>query len=217
MLNRTLAQCRRIASRGVHRLTSFFTLNAPMRIVDITDGMISIPEAQLLYDLATEVTAPNGIVELGSYRGRSAVALSLGAQQAGHGVAVYSIEPHRRFTGILGGQFGPVDRAAYYRNMLRSGCWENVNLVNLPSEQVAPGFSVPVQLLFIDGDHSEAGVRRDWEHWSPLLVKAGKVAFDDSQDPQIGPYKLLTELLASGLWREVASVGKVRVIARTSS
>lgn len=35
-------------------------------------------------------------------------------------------------------------------------------------------------LAFIDGDHSEAGVRRDLELWSPLVRDGGLVAFHDT-------------------------------------
>src|SRR6266516_3996893 len=36
-----------------------------------------------------------------------------------------------------------------------------------------------VDLLFIDGDHSYAGVRRDFEMYSPLVADQGMVAFHD--------------------------------------
>jgi len=203
------------ARRLIRRLAGDRTLSPAMRAVGATAGMISIPEADLLYDLAREVSPGHCIVEVGSYRGRSTVALSLGAQNAGNGVVVYAVDPHQTFTGILGGQFGPKDRAAFYRTMLRTGCWENVALVNLSSERVTPGFEAPVQLLFIDGDHTEAGVRRDWGCWRSLLVASAKVAFDDATNPDLGPYKLLAELLASGEWRQAAAVGKVRVVERS--
>jgi hypothetical protein len=203
---------RTAARRLRRRLTNYRTLSPAMRAVDTIEGMISIPEAQLLYDLARLVNPHHCIVEVGSYRGRSTVALSLGAQDGGNGVVVYAVEPHQTFSGILGGKFSPEDRSAFYHTMLRTGCWNNVALVNLSSERVTPGFGAQVHLLFIDRDHSEAGVRRDWECWRPFLVASAKVAFDDATDPRLGPHKLLTQLLSSGEWRQAAAVGKVRVI-----
>jgi hypothetical protein len=154
-------------------------------------------------------------VELGSYRGRSTVALALGARDAGRGVVVYAVEPHQNYTGIFGGKYGPVDRAAFYRNMLRTGCYQNVALMNLPSAWAASGFGCKVGLLFIDGDHSEEGVRRDWACWSPLLAPGATVAFDDATAKEAGPYKLLADLLQLGQWRETAAVDDLRVIERT--
>ena len=37
----------------------------------------------------------------------------------------------------------------------------------------------PVDLLFIDGDHTYAGVRRDFEMYSPLVRPGGMIAFHD--------------------------------------
>ena len=39
----------------------------------------------------------------------------------------------------------------------------------------------PVDLLFVDGDHSYEGVTRDWELWLPLVRPGGLVAFHDVQ------------------------------------
>ena len=37
----------------------------------------------------------------------------------------------------------------------------------------------PVDFLFIDGDHSYEGVKRDYELWSPLVRSGGLIAFHD--------------------------------------
>jgi predicted O-methyltransferase YrrM len=37
----------------------------------------------------------------------------------------------------------------------------------------------PLDLLFIDGDHSYEGVRRDWELYEPLVRPGGLIAFHD--------------------------------------
>lgn len=39
----------------------------------------------------------------------------------------------------------------------------------------------PVDLVFIDGDHSYDAVRGDWESWSPLVETGGVVALHDSR------------------------------------
>ncbi len=39
----------------------------------------------------------------------------------------------------------------------------------------------PVDFVFIDGDHSYEGLRRDWQGWSPLLGPGGVVALHDSR------------------------------------
>jgi predicted O-methyltransferase YrrM len=39
----------------------------------------------------------------------------------------------------------------------------------------------PVDFVFIDGDHSEAGLLADWRAWSPLVQTGGIVALHDSR------------------------------------
>jgi predicted O-methyltransferase YrrM len=42
----------------------------------------------------------------------------------------------------------------------------------------------PVDFLFIDGDHTEAGVRQDYEFFSPLVRPGGLIAFHDIVEDQ---------------------------------
>lgn len=171
-------------------------------------GMISQFEAGALYDFA-RAASTGCIVEVGSYRGRSTAALALGTR-AGAGLPVFAVDPHEAFTGVKGGEFGAADRAAFFRNMLRTGTYEEVRLVNLSSEVITPGWTLPVSLLWIDGDHSYDGVRRDFECWSPHLTPDATVMFDDVNVE--GPRRLTDELVASGGWQIVNQVGKTRAL-----
>jgi predicted O-methyltransferase YrrM len=182
------------------------------KLLGFTQGMTSFDEADLLYRLAKQ-TKEGCIVEVGSYRGRSTVALGRGSLD-GHRAPVFAIEPHEEFVGILGGQFGPEDRAAFFRAMLDTACYQIVRLINLSSEVVAPNWSKPIGLLWIDGDHSYEGVKRDWECWAPHLAANATVAFDDSLDQSIGPYKLINELVQAGGYRKTELVGKVTVLKK---
>jgi Methyltransferase domain len=38
-----------------------------------------------------------------------------------------------------------------------------------------------IDFLLIDGDHSEAGVKRDWNDWSRFVAKRGVVVFHDAR------------------------------------
>ncbi len=197
----------------LRRLRTFIAdlcLGAELGAMRGVEGWLSKEEAELLFALARGVET-GCIVEVGSYRGRSTVALALGSQR-GHGAPVFALDPHEPFTGALGGDFGPEDRAAFYRNMLRSGCYHDVRLINLDSEIVTRGWSKTVSLLWIDGDHSYQGVSRDFNCWRPHLAPDAQVVFDDSLDPRIGPARLIEELLESGAFERVRTVGKVTLL-----
>lgn len=177
-----------------------------------TEGMISLEGATLLYEMARRVKK-GCIIEVGSYRGRSAVALGRGSLD-GYKVPVYAIEPHEEFTGVLGGKFGPEDRGAFYRAMLETGCYSVVRLINLGSRIVAPNWDKEVQLLWIDGDHSYEGVKADFDAWSPHLAADAIVAFDDTKNPKLGPIKLVNELVEQGRYTIRERVGKITVMRR---
>jgi predicted O-methyltransferase YrrM len=176
----------------------------------LAEGMISFEEASLLYNFAKQIS-DGCIVEVGSYRGRSAVALGRGSLD-GNRVPVYAIEPHEEFTGVLGGRFGPADRGAFYKAMIDTSCYQVVRLVNLSSEIVAPNWNKKIGLLWIDGDHTYSGVKRDFECWLPHLTPEAIIAFDDSTDPDLGPRQLINELLNTNKFQELQQVGKVTVI-----
>lgn len=173
-------------------------------------GWLPLGEAGYLYELAMAVGA-GVIVEIGSAFGRSTTALSLGAK-AGKDAAIFAIDPHETFTGVLGGQFGPENRRAFYQNMLTHGGWENVRLVNLPSTVVGKGWNRPIELLWIDGDHRYEAVAADLATWEPHLLPGAKVVFDDAQNPASGPGRVVQEALATGKYEAGPVVGKTKTL-----
>lgn len=182
-----------------------------LREVAAIKGWLSRDAAVLLYELAREVT-DGCIVEVGSYRGRSTVALARGAE-AGSNPRVYAVEPHEPFVGALGGKFGPEDRAAFFRNMVRTGAYRQVRLLNVSSELLAPGWREPIALLWLDGDHSYEGVKRDFEAWEPHLLADCGVVLDDADDVTLGPHRLAEELKGAG-WTEAGRAGRVLHLRR---
>jgi predicted O-methyltransferase YrrM len=177
---------------------------------DNTEGMIGLDEAIFLYHLARQVMR-GCIVEVGSYRGRSTVFLARGSID-GKMAPVYAIDPQRDFVGVLGGVFGPKDRELFYKAMLDHKCSEIVRLVNLSSEMISGAWTDKIALLWIDGDHSYSGVKRDFECWRPHLLPEAIVVFDDATDPTLGPRLFIDELTALEEFREISQVGRVSVV-----
>lgn len=179
------------------------------------EGMFTPEEGLALSAYAARST--DAIVEIGAYRGMSAVALAHGARSRRPHGHVFSVEPHEPFIGVFGGRFGPEDRAAYYRVMLETGCYRDVSLVNLRSTEAAGGWQRPIGLLLIDGDHTYDGVRADIDAWGAHVVPGGVVAFDDSVDPQIGPYRVIRELVTARTYEPLERVGKVTFLRKAAT
>jgi len=185
---------------------------------DRFEGMISANEAMLLYRLAAKPRA-GCIVEIGSWRGKSAIAMALGAKTlpAARRPMVHCIEPHAKFVGVFGGEFGPHDRAAFFKAVLEADCADNIALVNLPSVAAAKAWSKPIGLLFIDGDHSEEGVQADIDAWRRHLTDDAVIVFDDATNPSAGPARIIEKMLAAGEFRAIKKVGKIAVLRKAAS
>jgi hypothetical protein len=100
-----------------------------------------------------------------------------------------------------------------FRNLLRAKVAERVAMLEVSSEVVAPGWNRPIGLLWVDGDHTFEGVRRDIRCWEPHLVSGGLLAFHDASEPSGGPYRVIEELLGRGFER-VQQVGSVAVLRK---
>jgi hypothetical protein len=176
------------------------------------EGKISPSECWLLFELASQALS-GCIIDIGSYRGRSTVALALGSL-TGSQVSVYAIDPHEPFKGAHGGSFGPKDRIAFFRNVLRTGVGEVVCPVDLSSEVIVQGWNREVALLWIDGDHTFEATKRDFECWEPFVVKGGVIGLHDSISPNLGPSQVIAKALSTGRFERIAQVDLTTVLKK---
>ncbi len=188
--------------------------DGPLQLIDLVpnydkiDGWLKIEEAELLFEAASAVTS-GCIVEIGSYRGRSTVALAAGSR-AGGKAPVFAIEPHELFVGIKGGAFGPNDRRAFFRTLLQTKLFSVVRLLNTTSDVVTPGWDKPVALLFIDGDHRYEAVCSDFQNWRPFLMNDALVIFNDATGA--GTKQLIAELTKEGCLTPIVAEGRLAAL-----
>jgi predicted O-methyltransferase YrrM len=201
---------RRLQELRTHRTSGILTSRDLKRVMR-TEGMIDALEAQELARLAAATDGQHAIVEVGSWRGRSTVALALGALR-GQKASVFAIDPHEEFTGLLGGQFGNSDRTHFFRNLLGAGVVEQVRLINASSELIAPGWSRPIGTLWIDGDHSYEGVARDVRCWEPHVVSGGSIVFHDATNPTLGPIQVIEELTDTSRFERTCAVKNMVIL-----
>ncbi len=132
-------------------------------------------EAQLLARLAQ---GRRTAVEIGTYEGSSAVVLAraIRADATLHLVDAY--EGNALKFGWRG--TARATQRLMERETRNGG--PTVRWHVMRSEEAARRWSDgPIDLLFIDGDHTEAGCRADWEAWSPHVGDGGVVAFHDAR------------------------------------
>ncbi|MGH9689297.1 MAG: class I SAM-dependent methyltransferase, partial [Candidatus Acidiferrales bacterium] len=71
-------------------------------------------------------------------------------------------------------------RRAAHRGVASSARGEVVWIEQFSSDAVR-NWRIPIDFLLIDGDHSEKGVRSDWEDWSRFVKPGGVVLFHDAR------------------------------------
>ena len=132
--------------------------------------------AFLLYGLARALK-PRVAVEIGSARGKSACFVGRALKENGGG-KLYAIDPHTRTDW---NDVASVDTLQEIRRNVSALKLQNqVEIVRDMSADVARRWNLPIDMLFIDGDHSYEGVKRDWDLFSPFVTQFGVVVFHDT-------------------------------------
>jgi predicted O-methyltransferase YrrM len=150
-------------------------------------------ETRFLGLLAACVPASGAIVEIGSFKGRSTVMLAKIASHYGGGPVV-AIDPHNSPI-LLDHQADP--EATSFRDFVASmqaaGVSNHVEAHRAYSADVASSWKRPIRLLWIDGDHSYEGAKKDLDGFFPHLVPGGVVAFHDALNEFPGPIRVFVE------------------------
>jgi len=86
------------------------------------------------------------------------------------------------------------------------------------STVVARGWRTPLQLLFIDGGHSETAAQQDFDGWAKWVTVGGTLiihdVFPDPRDGGRPPYRIYCRAMESGDFAEVGCQGSLRVLER---
>ncbi len=158
--------------------------NVALRALSVGAGVIppralhSDDDVALLSSLASGCRR---VVEIGVYEGASAVVL---CRVLGRDAELHLIDPFGEQPGALRRGWAATEWAT--RRVVARACRGGA----APSVVWHVGFSADVarawsggevDLVFVDGDHLEPGVRLDWELWSPLVAPGGCVLFHDAR------------------------------------
>jgi MMP 1-O-methyltransferase len=156
-------------------------------------GFLQENEARFLGLLAACAPASGAIVEIGSFKGRSTVMLASIAKHYGLGPVV-AIDPHTTTAPtdpVI--EKGSSTFEEFQASLRGAGVESQVEIHRACSRDVAKGWTRPIRLLWIDGDHTYAGVKEDFDLFSPFVSTGGIVAFHDVLHGYEGPIRVLVE------------------------
>lgn len=191
-------------------------------------GFMPPPEGLALYRAAAAYARVGPVLEIGTYCGKSTIYLATAARAAGQRVVTVDHhhgseenqpgwEYHDR--RLVDPRTGRLDTLPHFRATLAdAGLEEDVIAIVGTSAAVARLWGTPLGLVFIDGGHTDAAARADYEGWAPWVARGGALAihdvFPDPADGGQAPYRIYQRALASGAFTEVAVQGSLRVLQR---
>lgn len=126
---------------------------------------------------------PAVCVELGSWRGASAIAIARTIRLwGGHLTCVdtWTGEVEQSW-GKVPGYPGMLAECAH--NIIKAGMAANVSFMPTRTDDAASHWSGWIDFLYVDADHSYQSVITDLEMWWPLLRKGGLICGDDYGSP----------------------------------
>ena len=187
--------------------------NRRLRALALGAGLIpprtmhSPNEAELLAELAS---GQRTVVEIGVYEGSSAVVLCRALSPEAD---LHLIDPFVDESGwALPAGWG-ASASATRRVVARAG-GPRVHWHLERSQEVGRRWSEPVDVVFVDGDHSPEGVREDWAVWHPHVRPGGFVAFHDAREPGSGPTQVVEELFPMPGWEISHEVDDIVAVRR---
>ena len=191
---------------------------APMALADLlaaldgVEGWFSPDQLARLTERAAAVPPGGRIVEIGSFRGRSTIAI---ARCSPHGVEIVAVDPHagtdrgpQEIAGFAAA--AAEDHDAFLANLDRAGIRDRVTYVRRFSRDALADVAGRVDLLHIDGAHRLAPARHDLRSWGSRVPPGGCLLVHDAFSSVGVTAAVGAELLLSRQWRYV---GRSRSLA----
>jgi len=179
------------------------------------EGFLTHAEADRLYQLARDCTPQDQpvVVEIGSWKGKSSIMLAAGLMGKNR--------PQLFCVDSFQGDEDPGYQEKYYAELMQRDPrdMEEIFKANIRScglDHIASplrgysfersrGWKLPIDLLFIDGNHEYRAVLRDFAEWGAFLKVGAVVAFHDCCKEFEGPRRVVQEKIVDPCFTPVQS------------
>ena len=203
-----------------------------LAVARVTSGFLPDDEGMALYRAGRIGAEVGPLLEIGAWRGKSAVYLGTAAAEIG--TVLFSVDHHRGSEELQAGwehhdpavvdaRSGRIDTLPFFRRTIEEAGLESAVIAVVgESSIVAAHWGTPLGLVFVDGGHGPMASSADYEGWAPHVALGGLLAIHDVfPDPADGgrpPYELYLRACGSGAFEELPELGRgsLRVLQRVS-
>lgn len=192
-----------------------------------TKGFLPVQEGAALH--AAGLAARTGLwLEIGSYCGKSTVHLGAAARVVG--AQLVTLDHHRgseenqpgwpwHDASLVDPYTGRLETLPSLRRTLwDAGLDPVVSVLVATTQQVAGWWNAPVQLLFLDGNHTEQVAQHDYAAFARHVEVGGLLlvhdVFPDPADGGRPPWEVVCRAVNSGAFVQEGVVGSLRVLRR---
>lgn len=141
-------------------------------------------EIEVLSGLVRSLTVPGPVVEIGCFAGRSSLALALPCQALNR--KFIGIDPWKDMPGIYSEGMDSV-HDEFLANMKNAGLVldQDFEVYRERSEDALQHFQPQsLALVFVDGDHTYEGARKDLVDYLPMIKSGGILTCHDCNQPR---------------------------------
>lgn len=159
-------------------------LNKISLLSDNIKGMISSRAGEELFSIAYMQKLKGDVIEVGSFQGKSTIFLGMAVKYSRNG-HLYAID---HFKGNKGKEnyyiINKPDlsdlKVNFLKNIFKANLKNFCTLIDKPNDIAIKKIkNKSCRLLFVDGDHSKEGVKKDIELFLPKLKRNAIIIFDD--------------------------------------
>ena len=177
---------------------------APLLPYASIDGWLTVDEAIALYELARELPGDAPLaIEIGSWQGKSSICLASGLRDRARArlccIDPFDASGDEHSAGAYGQRSKTLAsplRQTFEQNLRAAGLLHLVDVRQGRSHELAATWREPIDLLFLDGDHSYEAVACDYRDWAPRVRPGGFLVLHDVvHEVHVGPRRVVDEMV----------------------
>ena len=191
------------------KIKNFIFQGKRLKEIDKMEGHFGLNEGKLVFKIAKSLKDNSVIVEIGAFKGKSTCFIAEGITSKN--CEFYTIDTWYNDGGMQENRQDVfpdfLKNTAPYKDKIRP-----LREFSYKARKTWPE-QKKIDFLWIDGDHSYEGVKKDIQNWIPLVKKNSTICFHDYRDAP-GVKKAVDEITLDGTIKFIKTEGCIYMAKR---